>query len=351
MSLVKAPELGIERFATGRHQESWAHATSGDQRSLIRAVYQQVLGGQYLMASERLEGAESLFCNGYLNVREFVRTVAKSAQYRSRFFESCNPYRFIELNHKHLLGRAPHNREEMLHHFTILQEQGYEAEIDSYLDSPEYNERFGNDVVPHLHGWDYSKGHEGRQFSWLMQLARGAAASVKGDGSGTQFKLAGALHQNRAIPVAGAGSAVTVAAGVPAANRYAHISTDGPFRAQVASGSDLPQGDVDRGGRHNATPAHTYRSQELVVAAPSAGAAAEASRVVTITASGIANNRVFRSGAVVIRVPFSRMNEALQRINRLGGRVLEVSLNGQTSEPAQVSSEAKAKKARSKTKG
>jgi len=162
---VKAPALGIERGANGVNQEHWRHASDQDKRVIIRAVYRQVLGGQYLMASERLEGAESLFCNGYLNVREFVRTVAKSAQYRSRFFVNRNPYRFIELNHKHLLGRAPQNKAEMLHHFTILQEQGYDAEIDFYIDSAEYNANFGNDNVPHMHGWNYALGHEGRQFS------------------------------------------------------------------------------------------------------------------------------------------------------------------------------------------
>lgn len=44
-----------------------------------------------------------------------------------------------------------------------------------------------------------------------MQLARGAAASVKGDGSGTQFKLGQALQQDRPIPVAGAGAAPAAA--------------------------------------------------------------------------------------------------------------------------------------------
>ena len=159
MSLVKAPDLGIERFANGQNKEHWPHASDSDKRAIIRAVYQQVLGGQYLMASERLEGAESLFLNGYLSVREFVRTLAKSAQYRSRFFESCNPYRFIELNFKHLLGRAPQNKAEMLHHFTILQEQGYDAEIDSYLDSAEYQERFGEEVVPYIHGFKIGRAH------------------------------------------------------------------------------------------------------------------------------------------------------------------------------------------------
>ena len=356
MSLVKAPELGIERFANGQNKEHWKHASDSEKSTIIRAVYQQVLGGQHVMKRDRLEGSESLFRNGYLNVREFVRLVAKSAQYRSRFFENCNPYRFIELNHKHLLGRAPHNKEEMLHHFTILQEQGYDAEIDSYIDSAEYNANFGNDVVPHLHGWSYSVGHEGRQFSYLMQLARGAAASVKGDRNGTKFKLGQALHQNRPIPVSGAGSAVRVS--------YAHISTDGPFSASVSSGSDLPSGDLPSARRIDGTPAYGFRSQELLVSAPSAGAAGDGSRVVTITATGIANNSFVRHGAYTTRVPFSRMNEALQRVIRQGGRVVSVVVSGEGSSsllsaapaaaaaPAEEAPKAKAKpRARKSQKG
>jgi len=295
MSLVQAPALGIERFAAGQRKEHRPHASNDDLNAIIRAVYQQVLGGQYLMTNERLGGAESLFRNGYLNVRELVRTVAKSALYRSRFFENCNPYRFIELNHKHLLGRAPQNKEEMLHHFTILQEQGYDAEIDSYLDSAEYNRNFGNDTVPHLHGWNYA-----------------------GDGSGTQFKLGRALHQNRPVPVA-----------VSAASRYAHISTDGPFRAATSDSSELPVAELSNARRIDGTPAYGFRSQELLVSSPSAGAAGEGSRVVTITATGIANNRFLRHGAYTTRVPFSRMNEALQRVIRQGGRVVSVVVSGE----------------------
>jgi hypothetical protein len=225
----------------------------------------------------------------------------------------------------------------MLHHFTILQEQGYDAEIDSYLDSPEYNANFGNDSVPHLHGWNYAVGHEGRQFSWLMQLAHGAAASVKGDGSGTQFKLGQALHQDRPIPVAGAGSAVRVAASAtswaqaPTAAQYAHISTDGPFRSAVAEGSELPSGDLPSDRRIDGSPAYGFRSNELLVSTPSAGAASEGSRVVTITATGIANNAFVRHGAYTTRVPFSRMNEALQRVIRQGGKVVSVVVSGEAS--------------------
>jgi hypothetical protein len=51
--------------------------------------------------------------------------------------------------------------------------------------------------------------------------------------------------------------------------------------------------------------------------------------VVTITATGIANNRFVRHGAYTTRVPFSRMNEALQRVIRQGGRVVSVVVSGE----------------------
>jgi phycoerythrin-associated linker protein len=280
MSLVNAPYLGIERFANDRNKENWSNASEEDKRTIIRAVYQQVLGHQYVMASERLEGAESLFRNGYLSVRELVRTVAKSGLYRARFFENCNPYHFIELNYKHLLGRAPQNREEMLHHFTILQEQGYDAEIDSYIDSAEYQERFGEEVVPYLHGWNYSAGQEGRQFSWLMQLARGAAASVKGDAAGTNFRLGKALHQNRAVPV---------------------VSPN-------ASGAGFQPTKVANEGI-------TQMMQGI----------GQKARVYRIEVTGLTEYRLHKRANVVRFVPFNKLLEAQQMIHRQGGRVASVS--------------------------
>jgi phycoerythrin-associated linker protein len=279
MTLVNAPYLGIERFANDRNKENWSNASGQDKSVIIRAVYRQVLGHQYVMNSERLDGAESLFRNGYLSVRELVRMVAKSGLYRARFFENCNPYHFIELNFKHLLGRAPQNKAEMLHHFTILQEQGYDAEIDSYIDSAEYQNRFGEEVVPYLHGWDYSTGQQGRQFSWLMQLARGAAASVKGDSGGTNFRLGPALHQNRAVPVV---SPAARASSVQPANIAASSIT------QMAKGIG------------------------------------QKARVYRVEVSGLNNYRLHKRSNTVRFVPFDKLLEAQQSIHRQGGRVASV---------------------------
>jgi hypothetical protein len=280
MTLVNAPYLGIERFAVNRNKENWSTASDQDKSAIIRAVYQQVLGGQYVMENERLSGAESLFRNGYLSVREFVRTIARSGLYRERFFENCNPYHFIELNHKHLLGRAPQNRAEMLHHFTILQEQGYEAEIDSYVDSEEYQERFGEEVVPFMNGWDYSIGQQGRQFSWLMQLARGAAASVKGDPAGTNFRLGKALHQDRAVPV---------------------VSPN-------AKGSAFQPSKV--------------ANESITQMAKGIG---QKARVYRVEVTGLNEYRLHKRSNTVRFVPFNKLLETQQMIHRMGGRVASVS--------------------------
>jgi hypothetical protein len=280
MTLVQAPRLGIDRFANDRNQESRAQASDGDKSTIIRAVYQQVLGYQYVMSNERLSAAESLFRNGFLSVRELVRTVAKSGLYRSRFFENCNPYHFIELNFKHLLGRAPQNKAEMLHHFTILQDQGYDAEIDSYIDSAEYQERFGEEVVPYLTGWDYSAGQQGRQFSWLMQLARGAAASVKGDTAGTSFRLGKALHQDRAVPV---------------------VSPN-------AKGSAFQPSQV--------------ANESITKMAKGIG---QKAKVYRVEVTGLTDYRLHKRSNVVRFVPFNKLLETQQMIHRQGGRVASVS--------------------------
>jgi phycoerythrin-associated linker protein len=229
MTLANAAYLGIERYANNRVNENWTTGSSDDKAALIRAVYQQVLGNQYVMASERLEGPESLFKRGYLSVREFVRQVAKSGLYRKKFFESTNPYRFIELNFKHLLGRAPQNKAEMLHHFTILQEKGYDAEIDSYLDSAEYQERFGEEGVPYLHGWNYSVGQQGLQFSYMLQLSRGAVASVKGDITKNQSRLNPAVHAELPLPVVSPNAKGSV---------FRKVATDGVTRQGVGAGEE-----------------------------------------------------------------------------------------------------------------
>jgi phycoerythrin-associated linker protein len=155
--------------------ELWATSSPDEKTAVIRAVYKQVLGNPHVMESERLTNAESQLCNGSLSVREFVRTVAKSDFYRSRYFESCAPYRFVELNFKHLLGRAPADQAELSEHIRICIEKGYEAEIDSYIDSLEYQEKFGDNVVPFYTGTQSQIGQKQVNYNRTLDLLRGGA--------------------------------------------------------------------------------------------------------------------------------------------------------------------------------
>jgi phycoerythrin-associated linker protein len=141
----------------------------------IRAVYKQVLGNPHIMENERLVTAESQLKNGGITVRDFVRAVAKSDLYRDRYFESCSPYRFVELNFKHLLGRAPLDRSEISEHIRICIEAGYDAEIDSYIDSQEYQEKFGDNTVPYYQGAKSQVGQKQVGYNRTLSLYQGYA--------------------------------------------------------------------------------------------------------------------------------------------------------------------------------
>jgi phycoerythrin-associated linker protein len=160
-------------MATAVKTELWAKNTATDVSVTIRAVYKQVLGNPHVMESERLTTAESQLANGDLSVREFARAVGKSAFYRSRYFESCAPYRFVELNFMHFLGRPPQSQAEISEHIVRCITKGYDAEIDSYFDSEEYQNNFGESIVPFNRGASTEVGQSQVTYNRMFALDRG----------------------------------------------------------------------------------------------------------------------------------------------------------------------------------
>ena len=154
--------------------------TEDELQVVIRAVYRQVLGNTHLMASQQLVTAESLLRDGDITVKGFVRAVAQSGLYRSLFFENASPYRFVELNFKHLLGRAPQDQAELSQHVVTYNEQGYDAEINSYLDSDEYNTTFGEDIVPYCRA-NTQVGIKNVTFNRGFAIMRGFATNDAGN--------------------------------------------------------------------------------------------------------------------------------------------------------------------------
>jgi phycoerythrin-associated linker protein len=181
-------------------------ATEADLQTVIRSVYRQVLGNAHVMESQRLVNAESLLRGGDINVRDFVRAIAQSDLYRSLFFEPSSPYRFIELNFKHLLGRAPQDQAEIRKHTKVYTEQGYVAEINSYINSPEYSMHFGDTVVPHYRGNQTQVGIKNVGFNRTFALVRGYASSDSGQPAKLISDVGSNLPTKLAAPVSGSGT-------------------------------------------------------------------------------------------------------------------------------------------------
>jgi phycocyanin-associated rod linker protein len=278
-----ASRLGTEPFSEGRKVELRANASRDEVELVIRAVYRQVLGNDYLMASERLVGPESLLRDGNLTVREFVRSVAKSELYKNKFFYNSFQTRLIELNYKHLLGRAPIDESEVTYHLDLYINQGYDAEIDSYIDSEEYQNNFGDSVVPYYRGFDFQAGQTSASFTRMFRLYRGYANSDTSQVEGTKSRLARELASNKSSTIIGPSG-----------------SNNGwGFRASADTAPKQNLGNAVGG---------------------------TSDRVYRLEVAGIRNPgypSVRRSSTVFI-VPYERLLDKMQQIHRMGGKIVSV---------------------------
>lgn len=173
-----AGRLGTSAFSETPPAELRPKATPQDVETVILAVYQQVLGNPHLLDSDRLSIPESLLRDGKITVQEFVRQVAKSDLYKQKFFHNTFQSRTIELNCKHLLGRAPYDQQEIVEHLDIYESNGFEADIDAYINSAEYQAYFGENIVPYYRDLvTTGVGQRTVGFARLFQLYRGYASS------------------------------------------------------------------------------------------------------------------------------------------------------------------------------
>lgn len=185
-----ASRLGTSAFSEAAPIELRPKATPEDTETVIFAVYQQVLGNPHLLSSDRLVIAESLLRDRKITVQEFVRQVAKSELYKQKFFYNSFQSRTIELNFKHLLGRAPYDQAEITEHLNLYDAKGFEADIDTYIDSVEYQTCFGETIVPYYRDLvTTGVGQRSVGFTRLFQLYRGYASSDRAQFTGNAPRL------------------------------------------------------------------------------------------------------------------------------------------------------------------
>lgn len=143
--------VGTSRRKPARIYRMTHGTNSGEIAQVINAIYCQVLdvfSGQVPDYFRRSD-LDSKLRNGEISVREFVRAIASSDTYRQRFYTPYPNTKVIEFLFRHLLGRAPATQGEIRQYNKLLSEGGLKAAVDAMVDSPEYAQYFGEDVVPY----------------------------------------------------------------------------------------------------------------------------------------------------------------------------------------------------------
>ena len=83
-------------------------------------------------------------------MREFVRALGRSKEYRQQFHDGFVNSRVVELAYRHFLGRGISSLEEFRKSFAILSDQGLNGLVDVLVNSSEYAQAFGEETVPYL---------------------------------------------------------------------------------------------------------------------------------------------------------------------------------------------------------
>ncbi|MFQ6539949.1 MULTISPECIES: phycobilisome linker polypeptide [Aphanothece] len=66
----------------------------------------------------------------------------------------------------------------------------------------------------------------------------------------------------------------------------------------------------------------------MKVSAGTRGTSFVNSRQVTFTVTGLANNDYSRTADMIMNVPYTRMNETMRLVQRMGGKITGVTVNG-----------------------
>lgn len=118
-----------------------------EMNELIDAAYRQFFF--YAFNSDREIFLESQLRNRQITVRDFVRGLLLSETFYNSFYAKNSNYRFVEQCIQRALGRDPYNEREKIAWSIKIGTKGIAGFIDELLDTDEYMENFGYDIVPY----------------------------------------------------------------------------------------------------------------------------------------------------------------------------------------------------------
>ena len=126
--------------------------SGAEKAEIIRAAYRQVFERDIAKGYSQTPCRDkaSQVAQGQISMREFVRALGKSKEYRQQFHNGFVNSRVVELAYRHFLGRGISSLEEFRKSFAILSDQGLNGLVDVLVNSAEYAQTFGEETVPYL---------------------------------------------------------------------------------------------------------------------------------------------------------------------------------------------------------
>ena len=132
--------------------QTYASSAAGDDSartemdSLIEQAYRQVFF--HAMRSDLKPFLESQLRSGNITVRDFIRGLLLSERFQQGYYQCNSNYRMVDQVVGRVLGRPTHGDAERRAWSIVIGEKGFTAFVDALLDSPEYMNCFGYDLVP-----------------------------------------------------------------------------------------------------------------------------------------------------------------------------------------------------------
>ncbi len=142
----------VESYEIGGDEQPRIYSTdnllsSTDMDNLIEAAYRQIFF--HAFASDRERFLESQLRSGQITVRDFIRGLLLSDTYKRSFYDLNSNYRFVEHTVQKVLGRDVYGEREKIAWSIVVATKGIVGFVDQLLNSDEYLNAFGYDIVPY----------------------------------------------------------------------------------------------------------------------------------------------------------------------------------------------------------
>jgi phycobilisome rod-core linker protein len=118
-----------------------------DMGNLIQAAYRQIFFHAFKWDREVV--LESQLRNRQITVRDFIRGLLVSNVFIDSFYNKNSNYRFVEHCVPKVFGRKVYSDAEKIAWSAVVMTKGVKGFIDDLLNSDEYIENFGENIVPY----------------------------------------------------------------------------------------------------------------------------------------------------------------------------------------------------------